>query len=545
MEFNFQKRSKFLLFILLIIIDLFANVNLINAQQYVQRELDFNGRDTYANAVLRNSDSTYYILAATYDTLPNQKLILIKTDSLLNVNWAKGFNKDSAKLNSDNIIKASDTTLLIFGSSYSSSDHTSYIIKTDLSGDTLWTREIMLNGYSVHLNYLDIISDTLLLYGNYNVTFNDYTAKSILVKLNINNGQLIEATSYNLSSHITTYFSKAVRYSSINSKGYFIMGLGIRDTLSYVTDLILIKLNNDLSFNKAIVIPSDSRPSLFDELAINENSNKILCGFTYADTIGQIGKYCYVEFDSLLNINWSMKYHFTNGYAGLSGVKYVPKNNTIVCADNSTVYELDSTGNILGFNRTYSDPLYPLILGNYYASDYRDNKISWIGEVSNNLAVLKHKILISVTDLHGIGCSNQTTQSLITDPLIVFPYNDTSLIATSFILESAEIIHVSNISLNSNLICNTATSINSIFDNLNNINFYPDPCLDVLQFKIDNSILGNSSINIFSSFGNLIYEGQISGNSGQIDMSRFRSGVYFIKISSALYSGKFIKIIKL
>ena len=210
------------------ILNFFVLINRANAQQYVQKSFEYNSISTYATSLLYNPDSSYYILGANYSSPIPGRLLLMKTDSLLNVLWTKSYYKDSVDVFSDNVVKASDTTLLIVGGSFSFNDYTSFIIKTDLNGDTLWTQEIKLNGYDVLLNYLDISGDTLILFGSYYMTNNNETAKSLFVRININTGQLINVNSYNLNSHLTTLFTNVVKQETNKIINYLRMGHRLR-----------------------------------------------------------------------------------------------------------------------------------------------------------------------------------------------------------------------------------------------------------------------------------------------------------------------------
>ncbi|MGO3182097.1 MAG: T9SS type A sorting domain-containing protein [Aequorivita sp.] len=62
-----------------------------------------------------------------------------------------------------------------------------------------------------------------------------------------------------------------------------------------------------------------------------------------------------------------------------------------------------------------------------------------------------------------------------------------------------------------------------------NLNFYPNPVKSDLLisslFKID-------SYQIYNVLGTLVSEGKGGGSYTQVDMSRFNSGLYFVKVTS-------------
>ena len=71
------------------------------------------------------------------------------------------------------------------------------------------------------------------------------------------------------------------------------------------------------------------------------------------------------------------------------------------------------------------------------------------------------------------------------------------------------------------------------------INIYPNPSIDIFNFYSESNI---ESLKIFNSQGKVIYYKNIDDSSGEIDLSYFKKGIYFIEFSN-LKSSKFKKII--
>ena len=543
---NYTNVIKRNLRICFFILNFFVLINRANAQQYVQKSFEYNSISTYATSLLYNPDSSYYILGANYSSPVPGRLLLMKTDSLLNVLWTKSYYKDSVDVISRNIIKASDTTLLLLGGSNSSYDRTAIIIKTDLNGDTLWTQEIKLSGSSIQLDYLGLNADTLILFGNYNVTFIDETSKSLFVRLNINTGQLISANSYNLNSHLTTLFTNAVKQETNNIINYYMLGFGYKDSINFKLDIILIKLNKDFSIEYTKVITSDAG-SAYSDLTINSDNNKILCGFSCFDTIfGATNKYCYLELDTLLNVNWAKRYHYINGYTGLSGSKYISKNNTIVCVDHYITYELDSAGNILNFSKTYSNPSFPAAYGSYFESEYHNNKITWVGTINHSGTIPSNKLLITMTDEHGNGCQNQNVSSLIPETVSPIPYDDSSMTITQITLENSSGIKDSNVILNSNVICTATTSINSNTDNFKEVILYPNPFSNEISISGLRSEI-DYSLKVYNIIGEQVYQSSIMKmeNNTVVNLSFLNAGMYLFCIKGLNHESKYFKVTKL
>lgn len=79
-------------------------------------------------------------------------------------------------------------------------------------------------------------------------------------------------------------------------------------------------------------------------------------------------------------------------------------------------------------------------------------------------------------------------------------------------------------------------------ENNSSIRSYPNPVNDLLT--IETEVPGLYRVEIFSLNGQLIYEGNMEGNTGHIELSTLREGIYFITIESQdmVTTGKIIKV---
>jgi hypothetical protein len=86
----------------------------------------------------------------------------------------------------------------------------------------------------------------------------------------------------------------------------------------------------------------------------------------------------------------------------------------------------------------------------------------------------------------------------------------------------------------------TYKDVIDLSDNENsNIDFYPNPVKDILNIRLNE----NAVLSVYDLNGVLQIQKQISGNTLQLDMSEFSSGIYIIKINNDQLS-KIVKIIK-
>ncbi len=108
-----------------------------------------------ANSIQQTQDQGY-IITGTTDTVSNTDVFLIKTDSQGNKLWTKTFGGE--KIDEGNsICQTGNGEFVIAGNTWSFGEGlvNVYLIKTDVNGDTLWTKtfgydgDIKTNGYSV------------------------------------------------------------------------------------------------------------------------------------------------------------------------------------------------------------------------------------------------------------------------------------------------------------------------------------------------------------------------------------------------------------
>jgi hypothetical protein len=80
----------------------------------------------------------------------------------------------------------------------------------------------------------------------------------------------------------------------------------------------------------------------------------------------------------------------------------------------------------------------------------------------------------------------------------------------------------------------------SEFINLNELEVWPNPCLDEINFKLNDLSKSTMVVNLYSTDGKIIYSGKITD---KIDISEFKPGLYFLQISTQKQS-RFLKLIK-
>jgi hypothetical protein len=79
--------------------------------------------------------------------------------------------------------------------------------------------------------------------------------------------------------------------------------------------------------------------------------------------------------------------------------------------------------------------------------------------------------------------------------------------------------------------CKSSTSINSLIENYLQIKIFPDPVSDRLKIEIKNKPENKLAIEIYNISGIIVFRQLINDSKIEIDLEKFRKGIYFIRIS--------------
>jgi len=178
---------------------------------------DCGSEGCFGTDILITSDDNYVISGNTSDN----HVFLIKTDSEGKKIWSKIYNYYSESF-SESILETQDNGIIIVGTAYKYSAGGSYdsdvlIIRTDDSGDTLWTKRIGDRMYD-YGNSIDLTSD-----GGYIITgtienLKFYDKDIYLIKIN-HSGDTLWTRPYHLLEHDYGYSVKQTP-----DRGYIITG---------------------------------------------------------------------------------------------------------------------------------------------------------------------------------------------------------------------------------------------------------------------------------------------------------------------------------
>jgi len=300
--------------------------------------------DDGGSSVLQTNDGGYLVVGSTYSYgAGGRDIYLIKTDENGDTIWTKtygGIGDDDGY----NIQQTNDNGFVISGNtqSYGAGSYDMYLIKTDGNGDILWTKtfggSIEDGGY-----YGMECNDGGFAIAGYTMSYSNVFSSAYLVRTDINGDTLWTKCYEKLYSNVVSEFKETSDGGFIivsNSQGF------------YSTDLKkiwLIKTNNlgDTLWTKLFSIPNCDLIGWSIELT---NDNGYIIAGVLEDSIGEVDVYIF-KTDSIGNLLWSKRYNGTkeerafcikqtndNGFI-VSGVKgSFSKNKSDFFSDATSIY---------------------------------------------------------------------------------------------------------------------------------------------------------------------------------------------------------------
>ncbi len=539
-KISLQKRCNGIAMVILLVFGL--NYSL-KAQQYFQKSFAYNTNIDHGNSLIRTYENTTYFTAITYDSTQFSNLIVAKTDSLLNIQWSKLFQKDSISFYDSEIVNLPDSSLIVIvkandllGVSFA------FIFKLNSFGDTLWTSEIKKSGYDILLNKLNVNGDTLIMLGTIASSSNIDQAKGLVISINLNDGEIIFSTEYSLGSFLNTRFEKGIHTIINNIRAYFIFGFALIDSGTVNNECFILKMNDDLSISSTLLLADSCGPP-YSDIITTENNDKILCKFTKTEDFIGWPYNCFLEFDNQLNVKWFNKYIGGAGYAPFRFPKYIESSNNIITSLGSRIYLLDSIGNVLQVTKSYDNPSNPSEFAQLNSLDISNNKLSWFGNRITGSAMTSGDILCITTDIHGVGCVNLSAPALQPYPLTLLTSYDTSMTANNILLDKMGGFTINPIILTESSICNVSVELQKV--NFENIIPFAEPNPSSGTFHLSGLSPSNNYIYyLYNNIGSIIENG-ILNEEFKIDFSKESVGFYILQLIDQNNKSWKIKLLKL
>lgn len=259
----------------------------------------------FATDLIETSDGGYLITGNTTDN----QAFLIKTNSSGDNVWSQTYTLPySYGTSGESVIETLDGNYLIVGSAYSYSSYSDVLlIKTDLTGDIIWTKTFGDNMYDYGTSVQNTVDSGYIVTGSID-NMNSYDIDIYLINTN-SQGDPIWTKTYNLQEHERAYSVKQTP-----DKGYCITGY--TENSSGKQQIFLLKVDNlgnsdivtavkeEREFTEAIYFPNP----ITNELNIQKSNFDKL----FIEIIDYNGRTLYQDYYSDKNIIIDMT-NYTNG----------------------------------------------------------------------------------------------------------------------------------------------------------------------------------------------------------------------------------------
>ncbi len=436
------------------------------------------------SSVIQTDDGGYLIAAQTFSFgIGTSDIYIIKTNATGDEIWSKvyGGNGWDAPFQ---IKKTLDNKYIIAGttSSYGAGSSDAFLLKIDNNGDSLWFKTyggIEDDG----ANSIEICADSGFIICGSTCSYSNVFSAVYLIKTNSNGNTIwtrtYEEKDYNNAACIITTHDGGFLLAGITEMGGPTGADGLVIRTNSNGDTLWMKIYGGLSYD------------IFSSVCEDNNGNFLLCGTTYNLTSGSYDAY-------ILKINSSGQEVWNKIYGGVS-----------VDNASSIKYTNDHAFIIAGSTESYG-------VG---------GKDVLLLKIDQNGDTLWSKTFGGISD-DVAGCVQQT--------------NDNGFIMAGYTKSFGNNSDVYIIKTDAN---GHVAGIDDYSSSMNNIiNAYPNPTNGQVNIKIPQQFGQTKTLEVFDCVGQKQFEK--TNNFTDIDISSLTSGLYFIVLTNTDNERQIIKIIK-
>lgn len=375
--------------------------NLISNQsysQYVTLVSNNTSGSKYISDLIQHTNSNYYT-TGMIDSGPfgNWDILVTKMDTNNNLIWSKIYG-DTTYNSAQNIVELSDSNILVTAYSFSPPSRScATIIKLNISGDTIWTKNILDSASGLSLNYLSHFGDSIILYG---IRANDTLSKGIIVAISSLTGEIFWSKSYQIPGYLKTLFSKGITRKVTNKS--FLLVHTETDSITTLRQAFLCTLDgtgNVISV-KYIADSCDFRSPI---LKVSEQTGDVFIGINNFRYSGLLLNYLFCLIDSIGQLRYSKESVAHIGSRSFESALIIDSMQSVIVSNGSNIYLLDSTGNVAASNKVYHHPAFPAPLVSISKMLVNSNKLVTAGSLrkTNNPPI---NLFFIKSELDGTGC---------------------------------------------------------------------------------------------------------------------------------------------
>jgi hypothetical protein len=470
------------------------------------------------------SDNGFIVAGPTGDT--SSEMFIMKLDSVGDTVWTKIFSSFTTN-DGYAVVQCYDGGYAVCGTSMDlSPGYTSFILKTDSSGNQAWIKSFKRTGQANYVNDLIQTSDSGFALSGFLEQSMQLVGGGLFIKTD-SMGNVMSAAKY-ADSHCQFFNSMQTIDGGYIFSGIKLQTNGLWITRRYPGGSSWSKIYRPVAFN-ASLFGTDSHVS-----PTSDGGYMIACTHTTYDTL-QFDDLCLIKIDSAGNIKWSYRYDTGFHEYGL----YVEETSDHGFIASGSIYDVqdliaiktDSVGNVI-FSKRLGTP----------ASDYSLH--ADVHQTADGGFVIASEdgleAYLIKTDASGNSGCNDTDLIITMDTVLIQVIYEPPLDTMIVINDANEsLAQTSNCQVTTLCLNNSINSPDKIISNP--VIIFPNPVSN--QFAIDNSGLKFSAIEIYNSLGEKVYSATIHCASCIVHCESFSRGIYFAKINSGekIFFEKFIK----
>ena len=484
--------------------------------------------DTLGGPGIVEPTSDGYILAGQYQNvggLSSINIYLVKTDLLGDTLWTRTFScLDSGYIQFLNLESTSDGGYAIFCRTHQNQIFSFFLVKTDMNGDTLWTRKYEGSPYDQALGGNTTMDGGFIMTG---LSY-DGASKGYVVRIDPA-GNIIWAKRFDNASH-TMY-------------GYWVTEMTDSNILVMLHKGGVIKLNSSGDTIWAKFFKSSQSQIVFEEAIECSDGNYLLVGDKH-DSIPEQTDILVAKIDVNGNIIWSKTYGGANYEVGIS-VEETQSGNFMMVGNSCEfdswpdtclplLLKIDSTGNPI-WARIYGEPANSNCA--FRSRHTQDGGIIVSGNWHSPINFISGAYLIKTDSLGFSACTEQTISIPDGSPAIQSYQNPITISTAGQQSNFATVIGrriipqtlCSSVGVNRNSLSNKSKLV------------YPNPANSSFIFEGSDYIKGQ--LQIYNAVGLKIFDSEINNSSMTIESSDFADGIYFVKVSNHSGYSEVIKVI--
>ncbi len=469
-------------------------------------EIPYFATETYDNK---------FVFIGTTDALPGSTInnvLLFKTDSIGNFLWAKSFGG----LNHEtglNIIELPDHGYGLIGTteSYGAGSADIYFIRTDVNGDTLFTKVYGTVDNEKGTSFSTTTDGGFIICGkSSSMISGTLVYKAILMRIDSSGNQVWTKLFGD------TLFQEAQSVAQTNDGGYIVCGS--RDfTASGNYDILLFK--------------TDSMGNIQWSKTYGGNKGDA----SYTVNLNTDGKYVLSGYTNSMGYGHAFKFAHENGFVNNELTREIINNTNYQLGNDSTnifLMKTDASGDTI-WTRTYGDSLQEEAFLSHITSD-GGYMLSGFSDYHN--ADSSQMLIIKTDSLGFSGCYEFTSHPIIVSNLLVesnITYSQASgMDVTTLMLPTTNRI------ISDSTYCLLTTGVKNI-SYLNSVKLFPNPTsgkLFIVGISSDwlhTNRSNKNSISIFNLLGeksNVTFSLDKVRNEIELNVSTLQPGMYLVEI---------------